>query len=208
MRFQTMSIGVVALLALGGCATSSISYVPPVEQKVVNSATVDKSFDEVWDRLVRQLSSDFFVINNIDKNSRLINVSFSSQRPSEYVDCGVSTRTFKNARGDQTYTYKTAESANFSTTNNQGIVFNVNRTTKLDGRINIYVAPEAGRTLVNVNTKYIVGVTMNVVSVDGRPAGNPTTTFDFSTKQGYITSEVSCHALGKIEQRILDFAKN
>jgi hypothetical protein len=191
---------------LTGCATSKVNYTPPTgAEKIQNSRVINAPFDAVWDRLVKELSSDFFVINNIDKNSRLINISFSSQRPSDFVDCGHSSRSFNNGVAEQNYEYATAESANFSVANPSGAVFNVRRTTKLEGRSNIYVAPEGGGTNVAVNTKYIVSVRTVATALDGRPGGTENNTFDFSTKQGSTTTGVTCHALGIIENKILDF---
>jgi len=158
MNFRTPTLlPVIASLLLAGCATSTTNYTPPAEPKIVNTKFVNKPFEAVWDSLVKELSGDFFVINNIDKNSRLINISFTSQRPSEFVDCGVTSRTFTNARGDQNYTYKTADSSNFVSTNNQGHAFSVRRNSRLEGRTNIYVAPEGSGTNITVNTKYVVG---------------------------------------------------
>lgn len=193
------------VLVLMGCATSTQNYTPPSAPTIQNSKQVAQSFEITWDKLVKQLSSDFFVINNIDKNSRLINLSFTSQKPSEFVDCGRSLRTFKNARGEQTYDYVTADPAAFTTTNKEGLAFNIRRTPKLEGRTNIYVAPEGSGTIVTVNTKYVVNVQISATSLDGRPAGTENVTWDFSTKQGQL-GEIKCYATGAIERRILSLA--
>ncbi|WP_460145851.1 hypothetical protein [Pseudomonas sp. S2_A02] len=190
-----------------GCATSSTDYQAPTESKTVNTKVVDKPFDQVWDNLVRQLSSDFFVINNIDKNSRLINLSFSTQKPSEYVDCGVTTRRFGNVRGENSYVYKTADSAAFPLTDQQGHAFNITRNTKLNGRVNIYVAPASAGTSVAVNTKYVVDIVYVATNFDGKPGGGENLSLDFSTKQGYSGSEVTCYAKGSLENRILEMAE-
>lgn len=208
MKRQTNFLLVAVLSALvSGCATSTASYSPPVAPTVTNTKLVNKPFDTVWDTLVKELSSDFFVINNIDKNSRLINISFSAQKPSDYVDCGMSSRTFKNARGEQNYSYKTADSAVFSAANDAGHVFNFRRTSRLEGRTNIYVAPEGPGTNVTVNTKYVVSVAMIATALDGRTAGTENFTFDPSTKQSSTNGTVICVALGTIEERILSAAK-
>ena len=194
-------------VAIAGCATSTTNYAPPTETTIVNTKFVNKPFDSVWDALVKELSGDFFVINNIDKNSRLINISFTSQSPSDFVNCGVTSRTFKNARGDQSYSYKTADSANFLAANDQGHVFNVRRTSRLEGRTNIYVAPENAGTNVTVNTKYVISVSMAATAIDGRPAGTENFTFDPSTKQTYNDGQVTCAAVGSIEERIIRAAQ-
>mgnify|MGYP001286665185 CR=1 FL=1 len=207
MKLKKQIIGAAACLVLSGCATSTANYTPPKEHSVVNTKSINKPFDTVWDSLVRELSSDFFVINNIDKNSRLINISFSSMRPSEFVDCGSTSRTFTNARGEQSYNYQTADSSNFTFTNNQSHAFNVKRTTKLEGRTNIYVAPEGSGTNVTVNTKYVITVNTLATTFDGRLAGNDTFVFDPSTKQGFSNGEIKCFATGVIEARILRAAQ-
>lgn len=194
------------MLFLHGCVSSTFKYVPPIEGKVENTKRVARQFDVVWDNLVRQLSSDFFVINNIDKNSRLINLSFSAQRPSQYVDCGQTFRTFTNARGEQQYSYDTADSARFVATNKSNDAFNVVRTTKLEGRTNIYVAPESAGTLVSVNTRYVVSVRTEATRFNGQYGGSQNVEFVFSTKDGYTSDSVRCESRGVIERRILNFA--
>ncbi len=207
MNNKTAATLAVTCLVLVGCATSTTNYVPPTEIRVINTKFVNKPFDSVWDALVKELSSDFFVINNIDKNSRLINISFTSQRPSEFVDCGTTSRTFKNVRGDQSYTYKTADTTSFTAATPQGNVFNVRRSSRLEGRTNIYVAPENAGTNVTVNTKYIVSITMVATALDGRPAATESFVFDPSTKQAFSNGSITCAAVGAIEDRILRAAQ-
>src|SRR6266513_940375 len=89
-------------------------YVPPSTRVTPTSETlVNEPFDAVWDRLVGRLATGFFVINNIDKASRLINVSYSSDAPGDFVDCGRSTRQFSFKDESQTYTYQVADSSAF-----------------------------------------------------------------------------------------------
>ena len=205
-QFKQGLLGTLSVLALSGCATSALPvYAPPAVSNIENSHTYQTPFDVTWDKLVKNLSSDFFVINNIDKNSRLINVSFSTQNPSEYIDCGETTRTFKNAQGEQNYQYKVANSSEFLMANAQGHVTRVQRRTKLEGRMNIYVAPEDTKTLVTVNTKYILSIEVRGAMLGG-PVFNPeVVTADFSTKAPYVGPVFSCHAKGNIEARVHGF---
>jgi hypothetical protein len=207
MNLRTTVVLSIVAIGMAGCATSTANYTPPNERNVTNTKLVNKPFDVVWDSLVKELSGDFFVINNIDKNSRLINISFSSQRPSEFVDCGTTARKFTNARGDQNYTYKTADSSNFVSTNKQGHAFTVRRNSRLEGRTNIYVAPENSGTNITVNTKYVISVAMTATAIDGRPAGTENFIFDPSTKQSFSNADLTCVALGTIEERILRAAQ-
>src|SRR5690349_12455540 len=95
---QSLSVIVLACL-LSACATpgtSTFKYTEPAPNAAINNEKiVSKPFSDTWDILVRELAKSFFVINNIDKASRIINLSFSTQQPKEYVNCGKSVREFK-----------------------------------------------------------------------------------------------------------------
>jgi hypothetical protein len=70
---------VFLLGATFGCVTpgsSSFFYNPPERPKPPNEITVEEPFNVVSDRLVARIARSFFVINNIEKESRLINLSF------------------------------------------------------------------------------------------------------------------------------------
>lgn len=146
-----------------GCAkpgTYSFDYIEPEKYSVKNEITVDMPFEAVWDGLVRELAKNFFVINNIEKSSRIINVSYLTEHPEDYIDCGQSIR--KTSRGEETREYK-YESAGDSTFLLEGgardyfeYSHEIQRKTDLEGRINIYVAPVTeSKSVVSVNTIYV-----------------------------------------------------
>src|SRR5262249_7083662 len=84
MNRKWMAIGALLLSACG----SSLQYTAPNEiAPQANSKTVAKTKDQVWSALVSGLSAQFFVINNIDKESGLINITYSGD-PELYIDCG------------------------------------------------------------------------------------------------------------------------
>ena len=199
----------ILAVAAAGCATSKLNYTPPVLETVHNQVVVDAPFEEVWDRLVKNLASDFFVINNIEKSSRIINVSFSTNNPSDFVTCGLTSREFSNARGTQQYQYDPASSAQYTFTDVKGMLFNASRTSRLNGRTNVYVAPDdSGGTMVSVNAKYVVDVSLSFTNVYNQPAGAQNVSFDFSTKQPQVkTDGVTCIAKGNIEAKILGYAR-
>lgn len=166
------------LVFLASCATPGVSnhQVSPPEPKTVdNERVINEPFDVVWDRLVRGLSRSFYVINNIEKQSRIINVSFSSDHPEYFIDCGRSVRTYhREVRGEQidrTYEYQIAASSRFLVAgtwlfvDRYGIsqefpeTTDYTRTTALEGRVNIYVAPRsAQQTDVAVNARYVLNI--------------------------------------------------
>ncbi len=206
---RSITLWFAVVLGVSGCATAPTAtneHSRAVEIKIPNSAKIDDKFDVVWDRLVKRLSSDFFVINNIDKNSRLINLSFSSQKPSQYVDCGKSLRTFTNAQGERRFEYLSADSSAFLTVDQTNrLPIEVRRTSRLEGRANIYVAPEGDATSVAVNTRYVVSLVVAMRRLDGQTTSD-NITWDFSTKQHFSGAEVACTANGEIERKILMMA--
>ena len=233
-RIICLLIPSLIIISLLGCATyptSSYVYMPPNEVKYDNEAFVDKPFEVVWDELVEQLSKSFYVINNIEKASRIINVSFSTDTPEEYVDCGISTREYGVKSNMSTYTYKVAETSFYKSASRAGassqfpVDQNVNRETSLEGRANIFVAPEGNGTKITINCRYVFSAkatvsyeTRNVFgTVIQRGILTPSSTeVVFNTNQEKKTnwgtpSEpffVTCHSTGELEQGILNLVKH
>lgn len=204
-------------VVLSGCITASGSflYQPPPVHSVTNQITVNRKFEETWDKLVKNLSGDFFVINNIEKASRIINVSFSHTSPSQFVDCGQSSRTLIINNQTNDYHYSTASSSSFRMPlpNDKRFVMDVVRKTSLSGRSNIYVAPDGPtQTTVSVNTRYVVSG--NVKQYLGqRMIGSNDFEWSLSTKQPFSDSLVQdgvlveCASTGDLERRILSYAE-
>ncbi|MHA1969679.1 MAG: hypothetical protein ACW964_18010 [Candidatus Hodarchaeales archaeon] len=200
-----------------------------------NEKFVNKSVNEVWDNLVKELSKSFFVINNIDKESRIINVSFYSDTPEVYIDCGTTDRTWsftdqslKKVKGG--ITYKTSEDSKHIVAGawtralqKLPYVGNIIRKTSLEGRMNIYVAPSGNGTLALVNCRYIfkcdIATKINymnevgtVIRTDQRDDSweNVFNTKKPNTKDlgnGHQSIYVTCCSNGKLEQEILSFVK-
>src|SRR3954449_382638 len=94
---------IAAVFLLASCVSGEQKYSPStLYANQTNTKIIAKSKDQVWDSFIPALSSKFFVINNIDKASGLINVSYSGD-PEKYVDCGQQHSSVKNARGERTY---------------------------------------------------------------------------------------------------------
>ena len=195
-------------LTLAACAKSTVNWKEPFSKELpATEATVQAPFDDVWDRLVKNLAQDFFVINNIEKQSRIINVSFSASRPSEYVDCGFTRRTFENARGKANYNYNTADSAQYTAMEGARL-FNYTRSTSLSGRSNVYVEPTGEGTKVSVNTKYVLTLTLSALDASNRPAGSRTDSIDFTTRQrSTANAQFYCVSKGNLEERILNYVR-
>lgn len=73
------------------------TYTPPVVQdnKLANkklSYVMPAGFDETWSALINAVSSDYFELQNYEKDSGLLTLSYEPDAPADYVDCGHWTR--------------------------------------------------------------------------------------------------------------------
>ncbi len=224
-----------ALFALSSCATvgnNSVSYIePPSDGLPNNTEVIDQPFNAVWDKLVGELSSSFFVINNIDKESRLINISFISKEPEKYIDCGVTKRRFSFGKENRDYSYKVSESSSYKYAGKWGVyqnlpsIFDIHRNTSLEGRINIYVAPVSGdKTKVSVNIRYILTSKVTgtatgynafgqFVRKDTLPPSSHTCSFNTKevSHENWGTDDnpayVTCVSAGTLERKLLKMAQ-
>lgn len=184
-----------------------------------NSATYDTDFDTTWDGLIRNLASKFFVINNVEKVSRIMNVSFSASDPNEFVDCGVTTRSFKSGSGKaESFSFaNAARTIQFKTTDDNNVAWFISNTQTLEGRANIYVAPNGFKTDVTVNVRYtmmrnVQGTPLHAIygTAIGPTQTLPTQPLSFDTgspgTEQAAGGNITCTTNGKLERMILDAA--
>ena len=213
----TAAFSVVAFLV--SCASMEVTsnYQPPPNAAVQNSVVVPQPFDAAWDQFVRKLSQGFFVINQISKESRLINISVAGPRATQYFDCG----RLKETVNGKPWNIEVGRSSDFNDSGFRSETV-VNHVVKTAGtRMNIFVAPKDGGTLFEVNSTYSVAIRQtgrsvvknlygNVVSSDYLPTSEAF--FDFTTKtpsvQPFGNADVTCRATGVWERQILDIARS
>jgi len=218
----------VAVL-FSGCASQGINtfkYKPAEFKKVLNEIEVNKPYSDVWDNLVREISKSFYIINNIDKESRIINLSFSSNNANYFIDCGISYRTYKLGNEIEEFTYNIAEKSMFKFATKYKIHFAYSEhiVTHIDpileGIANIYIAPSNinNSTILTVNVRYVLSTTIKNEAfgehVNGLiiPRGRLPETHHkvgFNTNQiGYLDMEnrkkVSCISNGRLEKEIIE----
>ena len=187
MKILLGSVVIFFAITVSGCVSpgkSTFRMIEANENIVKNEQYFNQNPSLIWDKLVKELSKSFFMINNINKESRIINVSFSSNNACNYVNCGhfhvnVKKSTI-NKIGRDFYDLKICESNSYisedSSKNQSGIPMPIiclnNRRPKLEGRMNIYVAPEGNGTLVTVNSRYILDIKLKSECDFYAPAGN------------------------------------
>ena len=65
-------------------------YVPPNidDTNFKNTLVTNKKFDETWTSVIDFVKDSFFKIENIDKDSGLLTLSFGPKEPEKFIDCG------------------------------------------------------------------------------------------------------------------------
>jgi hypothetical protein len=229
MRIMKISGIFLAASLVVGCvapAQFNLTYTEPTPTPIRNTITVNEDFEKTWKKLVSEMSKSFYVINNIDKESNLINLSFSiTDNIGDYVDCGNSRRTFslKDIRENVSYRVADKSESYASSTTHRAppntTYYRQFRSPKLEGRTNVYVAAENGKTEVRVNTRYIWTLKNRaqeymymplynshnpVGGIETSPTIDP---ISFNTKTSGSGAEVTCFATGKFENEILDIVR-
>ena len=174
----------VSVFIITGCSTESY-VLPQGGEPVQNEITVDAGIDETWNALVSYASGTFFGIDNFEKSSGLMTLSFSSDAPYELVDCG----NF-NIDGLQKF------NGNYA----QWIWM---RGGNLNGRMNIIAQEETpGTTVLRIDTRYVITY----------PTDSTVHTWSFDTN-GRDTKEVyslgnrrlrACMATGLAEKQVIE----
>ncbi len=233
--FFKLVMPVLSGFILTSCVTvgSSLKYQEPKPNSFTNNEViVDRPFSAVWDALVGELAKSYFVINNVAKESRIINISYFVDNPEEYVDCGRLQRTYHMGEETRNYDYAVAKSNSFKTAlakwggfRNLPADVTIKRKMTLEGRIDIYVAPKEAQTIVTANARYILKVQTSGIAQYYNASGIPwrtgqwpssVNTVSFNTNQagtadwGSIDQPiiVKCISNGGLEKEILDIVRN
>ena len=207
-------LAVLVAVALAGCA-GKVDYFKPgvVMATSGNFKTLNKSKDDVWKNAVPELGKQFFVINNIDKDSGLIDISYSGD-PEKYVDCGRVVSFVKNAHGERIYDFAGSKASQQYEIMVSPHLFNIARQMKLDGRMNlVFEEVEQGKTRVSANTRYVVERKFVVVPIsNGIPQSMAdSVSFNTGTRGAFqLTRDgqgTECIATGTLEQEVLSLIK-
>jgi len=202
-------------LCVAACA-GKVDYIRPTAQVAPSSNVrlVERPRDAVWNSSVPELGKQFFVINNLDKPSGLMNISYTGD-PERYIDCGKITSYVKNAQGERTYNFAGAKAQqSYEIMEPSAGLFFLDRRMNLEGRVNL-IFEEVGpnTTRVTANTRYVATRTQTVRNV----ANNfpQTSTESISFNSGGSASfpanskgqSAECVSTGALEREILSAIK-
>ncbi|RCK24713.1 hypothetical protein [Thalassospira lucentensis] len=211
MRFQSALIVSAVTILLSACS-GKLEYTPPTHTtKTTNSVIVERSKKDVWADFIPRLSKEYFVINNLDKDSGLVNVSYTGN-PQKYVDCGYIHSYVKNAAGERNYRFA-ASSPHASYEILTDTIYVVNRNMALEGRVNIVLEElEDTKTLATVNTRYVLTKSGTISNLQGQSAPFSDTIYFNSGGQGSFpnpgnTQQTTCMANGQLERELIKLAE-
>ena len=206
---KTLIIALAAML-LTACA-GKIDYIRPTATVAPgsNSKVIDKPREAVWSAAVPELGKRFFVINNLDKSSGLINISYTGD-PEKYVDCGRIISFVKNARGERTYNFAGSSAQQSYEILESGGLFFIDRRMSLEGRVNlIFEEVSANQTRITANTRYVVQRVRAIRAAANNASQTLTDSVSFNSGSsanfaGQESQAAQCAATGNLEQEILN----
>jgi hypothetical protein len=210
MRLVVTTLLSIFLVACAGMA-GKVEYVRPLTEPGLstNVKIIERPREMVWNSTVPVLGKQYFVINNLDKSSGLINLSYSGD-PEQYIDCGRIISYVKNARGERTYDFAASKAQqSYEIMNTMTGLFFIDRRMNLEGRVNL-VFEEIGQTTTRItaNTRYVVNRTQEVRDIQGasRTFSN-SISFNSGGGASFPTNaegqSANCVSTGTLEREIL-----
>lgn len=199
----------VISVALVGCVMGQVNTIPAsAPASYENSVVINKKRADVWATGVPRLAKEFFVINNLDQTSGLINVSYSGD-PERYVVSGTIKSHVENAMGPRDYEFPAASAHQVYEVVQNNNLWRYSRRMSLEGRANV-VLEELGpeKTRVTANVRYILTKTLDVRHAVNGQGGTSVDTASFNSGQkGTFPKEpppaLEYYATGTLEQAIL-----
>jgi len=206
---KKLLIGIL-MLGIVSCVGGGYDYITPMPcEKTDNSIVINKSKDEVWKDIISSVGGSFFVINNLDKESGFINISYNGS-PMKYVDCGNINSKVVNVRGERSYSFPAAiPYKQYELVENNNLFF-IYRKMNLEGRINIVVQEEENnKTRATVTCRYVVTKKTEVTQpgVVGRNYLNDSISFNTNGSESFPPPGTTCRSNGNLEREILELIK-
>ncbi len=202
---------IMIFVALVSACADKLSYNPPSNTTPqTTERVVSISYDAAWDRIISNAGRKFFVINNIDKPSGFINISYSGD-PRQFVDCGAFET--RSSSGELKSSSPLARKSSTSRVNLLGdgdyfgdkLTF-INEVT-VDGRANVIVKKlTPTSTSVAVAVKYVIQRRVKSFNNNKNITQDNTYTTDFvSGGTGYFSDNgnISCIGTGEFEAKLL-----
>ena len=208
-----ITASLLAIVCISGCA-GKFDYIRPniATTPSANFKIIDKPREVVWNASVPELGKQFFVINNLDKSSGLINLSYSGD-PEKFIDCGHITSYVKNLQGERTYDFPAAKAdENYELM--EGNLYFIHRKMSVEGRVNlVFEELSPNQTKVTANTRYVVqrNVTESAAGQNVSWPFSDTISFNTGGSSSFPTDDkgqaTECAPNGELEREVLSAVK-
>jgi hypothetical protein len=213
MRLRTLvyslTFSTYLTIHITGCSSTRVNYTPPLEAKESTTVLLRDPFEVAWSKSVRAVGESFFVINNIVKDSKIINLSYSGD-PERYVDCGHVAVKVSGLMGTTPYQFPGARrNVMFKSASGFRTTF-VNRQMSLEARINIlFEEVYKYETAVKVVVRYMVTRTGTETVTDhfnNRTSTQPLPPLNLNFNTGGSDSgeTITCRPTGEMEKALID----
>lgn len=225
-KYLYYALLILYVFVFPGCAEQGISSVNHrlnIPNKVESEKIFEKSYGEVWNELVSNLTESSYVIEKIDYESNIIKLSFVSSNPEKYVDCGETTRIYKKGNDVDTYIYNPAGSVGYRIEAKKqpdpylSYFYFIERNTSLRTKSIIYIFNDNEKTKLSVETIYKLDIEVSSKSFAQPSDGNPfmigklpvekmTVVFRTNSPETHIFDDggkMTCSSKGKLERKLL-----
>lgn len=207
-------ITVLAAFALAGCVRGATNYSAPAAAPRAASAespttrVYPTSLDTAWQALVAHSAATVFVVDNIERDSHFLSLSFAATDPTAYVDCGEVVSEVANARGRRSYRFPAAAAAQTYETREGTTLYQVDRRVSLSGKANVVMARLTDTTTqVRVNARYVVVRNATMRPALGRAVELPPLTVAFTSGAASARGDrgvMTCAPTHALERGVLD----
>ena len=164
--------------------------------------TLSVGYDETWNALINAVSSDFFELQNYEKDSGLLTLNFDPDAAEDYFDCGQWTKSTTTGKGEFSGPYvswlKQSEEKKYK--NETAGKFNANM------KINLRVQSlSTDQTRVTINTLYKIGAAR--ANIDFKFKATSQSTQQAPVSPPGISSTRVCRSSYKLENELLNTIK-
>lgn len=153
-KLSTLLAIAICMFMSAGCSKQIITHEQPEQYAVKNARVFDAPYDKVWKATVDAIASSFWTLDNIEKDSGILTLSYACNDATPWVDCGkthnVVTMGIQDIVFDSATPYVALKAAN-----DMGNVWDVERRVSMFAKSNVLVKKiTANQTKVTINTNY------------------------------------------------------
>ena len=182
---------------LVGCGT--VKYNIPLDRPLGSERkiVINKGKDEVWNKLLQGVAERFFSINNIEKDSGFMNLSFRADNAELYVNCGDFVAMGKKI---PVADCGISKHGNYSS----GIWVFKSCETDANGRINILIQEiSKNKSFIFVDIKFAVSHSTNLWNSWNGSSMYNNTVIVFDSNNTGTNNGITCVSTGVLEKEVL-----